>query len=84
VTDDAQDIGIGDDGLGVGYAGVRVALIVVGGQLDPEAHPSQGSAQLLDGELRSILDVAADDRHGTGEWALGRDLDQGGRLGFNA
>ena len=75
VADDAQHGRVGDDGLGVGHAGVRVALVVEGGQLDLEAHLGEGPGQLLDGELGAVLDVAADDRHGAGERALGGDLD---------
>jgi hypothetical protein len=43
--------------LGVGHAGVRVALVVEGGQLDLEAQLGEGAGELLDGELGAILDV---------------------------
>ena len=51
VADDAQDGRVGDDGLGVGHAGVRVGLVVVGGQFDLEAHLGERAGQLLDGQL---------------------------------
>ena len=75
VPDHAQHGRIGDDGLGVGHAGVRVGLVVVGGQLDLVAHLGERLGQLLHGQLGGVLDVDPDPGLGAGERALGGDLD---------
>ncbi len=81
VADDREDGRVGDDALGVGNAGVRVALVVEGRELDLEPHLGQGSGKLLDGELGAVLDVGADGGHAAGERALGGDLDDLGSGG---
>ena len=43
VADDREDGGVGDDALRVGDAGVGVALIVEGGELDLEAELDEGT-----------------------------------------
>jgi hypothetical protein len=75
VADDAQDGGIGDDGLGVGHAGVRIGLIIEGGQFDLETQLGEGAGQLLEAELGAALDIGTHHRQSAGEGALGRELD---------
>ena len=81
VADDREHAGIGHDILGVGDAGVWVALVVEGGELDLEAELDEGTRELLDGELGAVLDVGADRRHASRQGALSGDLDN---LGLRA
>ena len=75
VADDPEDRGIRDDALRVGDAGVGIALVVEGRELDLEPELCQGSGELLDGELGAVLDVGADRGHAAREGALRGDLD---------
>ncbi len=75
VADDAHDRGIGNDGLGICHAGVRIGLVVEGSQFDLEAHLGQGLGQLLDSQLGATLDVRTHHGLSAGQGALGRDLD---------
>ncbi len=47
----------------IGYAGIRVALIIERRQLQLETHSGQGAAELLHAQVRAILNIAADHGH---------------------
>src|SRR5438445_727631 len=75
VTDDGENVLVGDDVLRVGDADVGLGLVVEGDQLHLEALLLQGSLELLDRQLRAELDALAERRLTAAERTLRRDLD---------
>jgi len=63
MADDSEDGRIRYDALGIGDAGVRVALIIEGCQFDFESHFPERTGKLVYGQLGAVLDGGAEYGH---------------------